>query len=129
MKIIFIFLLINTALFANIIHVPTDSTSIQAGINGANDGDTVLVAEGIYYESILIYDKNILLTSDILLYPENDEIIQNTIIDGDSSFRLYSIQYSDATMAGFTFQNGYTSTWGGAGGGPYSGRCRGSDYP
>lgn len=39
--------LIHTAeLRARIIHVPGDATTIQGAINGATDGDTVLVAPG-----------------------------------------------------------------------------------
>ena len=33
---------------AKIIHVPSDSSTIQSGINGAIDGDTVLVSRGLY---------------------------------------------------------------------------------
>jgi len=49
---------------ARIIHVPADSSTIQKGINGAVNGDTVLVAPGIYYEHIDFNGKNILLKSE-----------------------------------------------------------------
>src|SRR5579862_8970739 len=60
------------ALFASItpqvaaaatIHVPTDQPTIQAAINAASTGDTVLVAPGTYYENINFSGKAITVTS------------------------------------------------------------------
>jgi len=52
---------------AKIINVPADSSTIQKGINGAVNGDTVLVAKGAPYEERITFDgKAILLTSQIL---------------------------------------------------------------
>ena len=40
---------------AKIIHVPTDSSTIQKAVDGAYDGDTVMVAPGKYVENIHFY--------------------------------------------------------------------------
>ena len=48
---------------AVIINIPDDYPTIQQGINASTDGDTVLVAPGVYIGNIVITNKNILLTS------------------------------------------------------------------
>ena len=42
-----LFFLSNTG-HSQIINVPADSLTIQSAINGSSDGDTVLVADGLY---------------------------------------------------------------------------------
>ena len=56
---------------ADIINVPEDYTSIQAGINSSMDGDTVLVAPG-YYQENLVIDRSIVLASHAI-YDNLDE--------------------------------------------------------
>ena len=89
-KYCFIFyLIIIKTLHANTINVPgTNNWTIQEGIDAAQDGDIVLIAEGIYFENLTI-NKEITLTStadfDALEGNEgwyNNTIIQNTIING-----------------------------------------------
>ncbi len=67
----------------NVINVPGDVPNIQSGINVATDGDTVLVAPGIYTENIDFLGKNIVVASHFII--DNDFTqIQNTIIDGSN---------------------------------------------
>ncbi len=52
-----------TALRAAIINVPANQPTIQAAINAAANGDTILVAPGTYYENINFNGKAITVTS------------------------------------------------------------------
>ncbi len=98
-----------------IINVPGDSLTIQSAINGASLGDTILVAEGQYYERLDFLGKDILLTSNYL-YTADTLTIQNTIIDADTTVLGVSDtmsviifcngETSDAVVQGFTIQNG-----------------------
>ena len=49
-------------LLATVINVPDDHSTIQGGIDASTDGDTVLVAQGLYFEN-LILEKEIVLAS------------------------------------------------------------------
>jgi hypothetical protein len=101
---------------ATTIRVPSDSTTIQAGINGADPGDTVLVADGIYTgdgnRDIVFDGKGVILLS------ENGPDV--TIIDCEAGnedrhrgFDLQDGEDSTTVIDGFTVRNGYASNGGG----------------
>ena len=56
-------LFLSIAAQANTIKVPEDYTEIQSAIDAAQDGDTILVAQGTYQENIDFKGKGIVLTS------------------------------------------------------------------
>src|SRR3984893_4717295 len=56
-------LAVGPAAAATVIHVPADQPTIQAGINAAKNGDTVLVSPGTYIENINFDGKAITLKS------------------------------------------------------------------
>jgi parallel beta-helix repeat protein len=89
---------------AHTIHVPADSSTIQSGINGANPGDTVLVAAGIYHETIDFLGKGIVVRG------EGGPL--NTVITGELDtlnadvVSFVSGEDSTAILERFTVKNG-----------------------
>ncbi|MCP4582129.1 MAG: T9SS type A sorting domain-containing protein [candidate division Zixibacteria bacterium] len=98
-----------------VINIPDDFQSIQQGIIAADDGDTVLVQPGTYYENISIRNIDILLTSTYLLNQDTASIL-TTIIDGagnGSVVNAYQMPDSGTIICGFTIQNGRNVRGGG----------------
>ena len=62
----FILVLILNILTAVTINIPADYSTIQEGINAANDGDIVIVSQGTYFENLTI-NKEITLKSNIVI--------------------------------------------------------------
>ncbi|MBT3168484.1 MAG: T9SS type A sorting domain-containing protein [Candidatus Cloacimonetes bacterium] len=95
--------------FTITINVPADYETIQAGINAATEGDSVLVAAGIYYENIVWPVVN-----GIKLIGESEE---TTIIDGNALANVIYFNSSniDTTTltTNFTIQNGSSDYGGG----------------
>jgi len=117
-KLLFPLFYLLASLSATTINIPSDYTTIQEGIDASVDGDTVLVAQGIYYQN-LILGKEIVLASHALnddLNTEwiNNENIQGTIISGtpepvDPNYGSCLVIRDGniaPTILGFTFQDG-----------------------
>jgi len=115
------FLLISTA--QTTIHIPGDQPTIQAGIDVATDGDTVLVDPGIYFENINFNGKGITVASHYIIN-EDTNYINNTVINGsnpanpDSGSVVTFDSGTDTTSViyGFTITGGtgtsiYSDTW------------------
>lgn len=86
--------------FGHIIHVgPLHKVkSIRTAIRIANNGDTILVAAGMYKEGNLIISKQLTLIGD--KYP---------IIDGQNKFEVFSIKASKVVIDGFKIYHSGTS--------------------
>jgi len=87
--------------FAKTIHVPADSATIQAGIDGTVHGDTVLVTDGIYTGE---GNKNLdFLGKAIVVRSENGPEV--TVIDCENYGRGFIFQNdegNDSKLEGFT---------------------------
>ncbi len=83
---------------------------IQEAVDVAIDGDTVIVAEGTYYENLNLNDKDIILNSTD---PSNQNVVANTIVNGGGNDSVIYTIDSDVTINGFTITNGFVDAGGG----------------
>jgi hypothetical protein len=96
-----------------IIRVPEDYSTIQEGINAANNGNIVLVDDGVYTENINFRGKAITVASHFIIDGDTNHI-SNTIIDGsqpsnpDSASVVTFESGEDTTsiLCGFTITGG-----------------------
>lgn len=103
--ILFLLLLLTPGLHSATIYIPADYTTIQAGLDAAQTGDTVMVAPGVYFENLIWpYTHNIKLLSELGA--------DSTIIDGSSIDRVIEIDgmlNASTIIDGFTLQNGFAN--------------------
>ena len=83
---------------ATIINVPDDYPTIQGGIDACNPGDTVMVANDVYYE-------NVAIQMPISLIGESRD---NTIIDGSGGGDVVLIQADQVNVKTLAIRNSGT---------------------
>ncbi len=112
--IILCFFCMDTSIFAAVIQIPDDLPTIQSGIDAAKNGDTVLIADGIYKG-----DGNVNLDykgKQIIVKSESGP--KTTIINcshqpNTRGFTFTNKETNDAVLEGFTIRNGIHINGGG----------------
>src|SRR5690348_9632238 len=98
---------------ANVLEVPVAFPTIQAAIDAANNGDTVLVDPGTYFENIDFKGK--------LITVQSAQGPSVTTVDGGNLAPVVNFSHAEtsaAVLQGFTIQHGNgTSTYQYVGGG------------
>ena len=84
-----------------------DFTIIQEAVDIANDGDTVIVYPGVYFENLDLTEKGIVLASTWLLFRQ-DSLVSQTIIDGNQLGSCIRTEFGNdwSEVIGFTLQHG-----------------------
>ncbi len=109
---IVVLLLFTLPATATTIRVPADHPTIQAGIDAAVAGDTVLVANGVYVGS---GNRDITFGGKAITV-ESEHGFTSCIIDCQSlgrGFQFVNDEGSDSILRGFTVRNGYMLADGG----------------
>ncbi|MBU0639152.1 MAG: right-handed parallel beta-helix repeat-containing protein [Planctomycetes bacterium] len=107
--------------YADTLHVPNEYPTIQAAIDAAEPGNTVLVADGVYTG---LGNKNLDLCGKAITV-ESENGPDNCIIDCESDgrgFYFHSNESASAVVGGFTITNGRMVYGGGI-------RCRDASSP
>ena len=81
---------------AKTIYVPDDYEKIQWAVDNASDGDTILVRDGIYYESITV-------SKQLTIKSENGS--ENCIVNGSGS-DVFALMADGIRIEGFTITGG-----------------------
>ncbi|MHC4744228.1 MAG: PKD domain-containing protein, partial [Planctomycetota bacterium] len=91
--------------------VPQEYPTIQQAINGAANGDSIVVAPGTYNERIDFSGKNIVVMSTD---PNDPAVVAATTIDAGGTGSAVSFQNGetrDALITGFTITGGYGTNY------------------
>jgi hypothetical protein len=103
---------------AQTLHVPADYPTIQSAVFAAQEGDTVLVSPGIYYENVQLQGRDIVLTSRFRI-DQDAALIEQTVIDGSqpvhpdtgSCLLIWKHETAATVIEGFTLRGGTGTVW------------------
>lgn len=115
--IVWVLILLSSRAGSTTLHVPSSEyPTIQAGVDAAQVGDTVLVADGVYTgegnRDIEFHGRDIVLRSEN--GPEATIIdCEGTAEENHRAFRLTRSESRECRIEGFTIRNGYHEVGGG----------------
>ncbi|MBI4719270.1 MAG: right-handed parallel beta-helix repeat-containing protein [Planctomycetes bacterium] len=95
------------------IRVPQDAATVQGAIDAASDGDLVVVAPGVYRETIEFVGKAITVQSE---NPTDPATVATTVLDGDGTgpvVTFFDGERRSSVLDGITIRNGSTAFHGG----------------
>ncbi len=95
-NLLIIFLLLSTQLFANklIVRKQSSLSNLKTAIKLANDNDTIIIKNGIYYENEIVINKSLTLLGEN--FPT---------IDGENKSEIFLIKADDVTVKGLRIIN------------------------
>ncbi len=88
----------------NILRVPDDYETIEAAVEAAQDGDTILIAPGSYEADGITITKKLTIASNYLL-SKNEADIQNTVINQGSHCFFFKEGSEGSTLTGLSFES------------------------
>ena len=93
--------------FGAVRRVPSEYSRIQEAINACENGDTVLVAPGVYFETINFSGKDITVTGTD---PNDPKVVGYTVLNGDDDGTVVTFENGEtsaAVLTGFTLTGGF----------------------
>lgn len=92
-----------------IIQVPGDFDTIQEAINYSKNGNTIVISKGVYFENLVVNNKNITIKSKYKKSNSyNDNYVKDTVIDGNGGtvFEIVNTEQNKVKILGLTIRNG-----------------------
>lgn len=92
------------------IFVPKQYNTLQKAVDAAKDGNVIILAPGVYEETVTISRKSVMLRSE---NPQDEKFVASTVLDAKGNGPTISLEDTSSTVWGITVRGGYTADKGG----------------